>query len=662
MMSKVLCTNCDKVMRVQNGAAIVKHGLRHAEVIQTHLDRKAKLHKQIDEAKKALVDVTSTSSDKAEALQISLKAMEEEHRNVVADPNSPFLDIHNWRQNLSPEALLQQVIGSCFMPVTLGDKRPREDEDEAASATTGTTSSSSAVVKNYQRGMMLQVVMASMPWVFDPTADPLLLRRHMTITVLGRDDSSKRYKVFVHSDDLQIEKKEKDGDDKDVSLLIDDLVRRFSPKESANLKGRTRMMSLLDGTDCTADNKGLADFATNFVKASRKASTGSISSLAEGTKPPSIDIGVLCSPPSGFVLSVQPLVPPTVVRTPLRIPSLSNSFMIGLHTCGDLGSNICRMFSRSEAPLLLLVSCCWHALTPSGFPLSAVAQSAPTPVRANALSLMLATQPLDMLGQSGGDEHLGSLRLLFFRSLFSLLWTRLGHTIWTEVVQTPAGMCKYHIAFLHAFEQEKPHLDRSFLRSLAKDKKTISFVEMCTRIRDKYLSTPAMMEAIMTNVMARIGVDGGDDEDVGVRGGLVVSRLAASLHKHLAESGNIGDNTEAGAGTATTTASSSSSTTTTTMKYPPFISQAAAVNEDYLVSYFIPFVGFTVLRMWMSHVMEGYLLVDRILYLAEEEEKKQHIPKGVAGRYNRTAFSLTPLFDGALSPRMYAIMGLRQQQ
>jgi hypothetical protein len=259
---------------------------------------------------------------------------------------------------------------------------------------------------------------------------------------------------------------------------------------------------------------------------------------------------------------------------------------------------------------------------------------------------MLATQPLDMLGQSGGDEHLGSLRLLFFRSLFSLLWTRLGHSIWSDVkVQ---GMATNHASssFLDAFELEKPHLDRSFLRALAKDKKTISFVEMCARIRDKYLATPAMMDVIRSNIVSRIRGDTNSSDDD------VVTRLAASLHKHLSDTGD-GYNTDF-TGAAPVSLSSSS------MTYSTLLSHAVAVNEHYLPSYFIPFVGFTVLRMWMSHVMEGYLLVDRILYLAEEEEKKQQ--SGEGRRYNRTAFSLTPLFDGALSPRMYAIMGLRQQQ
>jgi hypothetical protein len=200
-------------------------------------------------------------------------------------------------------------------------------------------------------------------------------------------------------------------------------------------------------------------------------------------------------------------------------------------------------------------------------------------------------------------------------------------------------------SFLEAFDLEKPHLDRSFLRALAKDKKTISFVEMCARIRDKYLSTPVMMEAVRNNILSRIGSDtnSSDDDDV-------VTRLAASLHKHLSD----GNNTDF-TGEAPVSSSSSSMT-----YYSTFLSQAAAVSEHYLPSYFIPFVGFTVLRLWMSHVMEGYLLVDRILYLSEEEEKKQQ--SGEVRRYNRTAFSLTPLFDGALSPRMYAIMGLRQQQ
>lgn len=77
--------------------------------------------------------------------------------------------------------------------------------------------------------------------------------------------------------------------------------------------------------------------------------------------------------------------------------------------------------------------------------------------------------------------------------------------------------------------------------------------------------------------------------------------------------------------------------------------------------YFAKFVGFTILRMWMCHIPETILLLDRVLYLHETlvsvDEKEASSGGGGGGEHS--AVSLVPLFDGALSPRMYGVLARR---
>jgi hypothetical protein len=56
--------------------------------------------------------------------------------------------------------------------------------------------------------------------------------------------------------------------------------------------------------------------------------------------------------------------------------------------------------------------------------------------------------------------------------------------------------------------------------------------------------------------------------------------------------------------------------------------------------------------MWMSHLVESLLLMDRVLYL-HEQVVLQEWPKG-------SSVALVPLFDGALSPRMFGILCSRR--
>ena len=364
--SKVQCLACGTILKVQNSVAIAKHALRHAEVIQTHLDRKATL---LDLATKADAHPDPAGRDG------DYYRMEAD--KVVADPSSPFLGIPSWRLQLSPEAMMARVLASCFKPAVFG-KRSRDDDEQGPV-------SASPVRTMFHRGTMLTVTMKSS----EGFGDVGFCTRTLLVTVLGCDDSSGRFKVFVHSDRIQF------NDVVNPKLAAEIATKYIPTNESSNFEGRTKMLSLVDLPLCSADcTTGLVSFIhkqTLHAKRRLAEEDGSCSIAAPAGK----------QHETPFSQTVNVLPAPVTVHTPLRVPSLSNSLLLGLHTCGDLGSNICRMFSRSDAPLLLLVSCCWHALSSEGFPLSSTARSG-AKINANALSLMLATQPLDMLGQSGG--------------------------------------------------------------------------------------------------------------------------------------------------------------------------------------------------------------------------------------------------------------------
>lgn len=308
------------------------------------------------------------------------------------------------------------------------------------------------------------------------------------------------------------------------------------------------------------------------------------------------------------VALVLTVLPPALPSTPaVLVPSVRNAVLIGLHPCGDLGSNVCRIFRRSAARGLLLVSCCWHALTPHGFPLSRALQR--RSMSTDAVSLLLATQPLDAWSTASPEGHRSSARLLFYRSLFKLLWARL-HREWVQQQQQrvlPSSNTQEVELDVHAsceFPAAPPHLEPSFLRRMSRQKETLTFAEFTDAIAQEYLYKGTAKNTPYTpwNVGRRCDACRGAQEAF-VRAALTERHLPAEM--------------------------------------------ARAFEGDH----FAQFLGLTVLRMWMCHLVESLLLLDRTLYLHEE--------LSAAGVAEDSAVSLVPLFDGALSPRMYGVLARR---
>ena len=286
------------------------------------------------------------------------------------------------------------------------------------------------------------------------------------------------------------------------------------------------------------------------------------------------------------VVALEPMAP---IVHPITVPSLSSVVLMGLHTCGDLGSAICRLYRETGAPAMVLVSCCWHALTAEGFPMSSLVRD-DREFATNSLSLMLATQPLDAFASSSSEEHYGSSRLLFYRSMFALLWEDLRERCGENNAVSACDFCRH-----------RPVLDRSFLRALARDKHTLTFMQFCHRVRDEAMC----VEGYLPRVAAALG----NASDEGVRDYLF---------------GRDGHES----------------------RYTALAKECEAL---YFRKLYASFVGFTTLRMWMSHLMEGLLLVDRLLFLCETSATEDE------------RLSLVPLFDGALSPRLFAILALRNR-
>lgn len=322
-----------------------------------------------------------------------------------------------------------------------------------------------------------------------------------------------------------------------------------------------------------------------------------------------------------LLLSVRP---PTLPSTPtVLVPSLSNTILIGLHPCGDLGSNVCRIFRRSAARGLLLVSCCWHALTSDGFPMSVALQRRGLTV--NSISLLLATQPLDAWSTASPEGHRSSAKVLFFRSILKLWWAELkvkwdssaarrgsslrcirATTRTTPAVAATAAAPEERDSGSRwgcALPSSPPHLEPALLRRFARRKETLTLVEFLEETFMEYALTDTAKTSEFTLWS--------------------VSDVCANCR--AAQEAFLGDAVRER-------------------------SALEAMEAFYLESHFARFLGLTVLRMWVCHLVELLLLLDRAFYLHEQLSLSSDEDSGV---------SLVPLFDGALSPRMYGILARR---
>ncbi|CCW65702.1 unnamed protein product [Phytomonas sp. EM1] len=302
----------------------------------------------------------------------------------------------------------------------------------------------------------------------------------------------------------------------------------------------------------------------------------------------------------------------SLLRYPLLLPSLRNAVIAGLHPCGDLGSNVCRIFAESKARGLVLVSCCWHALTRGGFPLSeAVRQRG---VAIDNISLLLATQPFDKWATASSEGHHSSAKVLFFRSLLSTIWAN-----WGLAWPTSAEALRCHEACERLQEASSssptltpavpfspcpfaplPHLEPALLRHITKVKDTLSFSEFIDLVMREYIYVDT---AKSTEYTWQTTVCGGcrQQQELFLRASMTV---------------------------------------------------AVETGHHYYQKHFGAFLGFTVLRIWMSHLTESLLLLDRALYLHEA------LSAG-SGDLTSSCVSLVPLFDGFISPRMYGILARR---
>ncbi|KPI89079.1 hypothetical protein ABL78_1815 [Leptomonas seymouri] len=313
------------------------------------------------------------------------------------------------------------------------------------------------------------------------------------------------------------------------------------------------------------------------------------------------------------VAVVLTVLPPALPSTPaVYVPSVRNAVLIGLHPCGDLGSNVCRIFRSSAARGLLLVSCCWHALTPQGFPLSRAVQR--HGMTTDSISLLLATQPLDAWSTASPEGHRSSAKLLFYRSLFKLLWAQLARE-WmaadgrTCCINSSSGNDGSGTPCHCEFPVAAPHLQPAFLRRVSRRKETLTFAEFVGEIAAEYVYKESAKDTPYTpwNIGHHCPTCR-DAQESFIRAALTVRGLPEQM--------------------------------------------AASFEGEH----FAQFLGLTVLRMWMCHLVESLLLLDRTLYLHEELSA---CGGGGTAEGEDSAVSLVPLFDGALSPRMYGILARR---
>nr|CCC90543.1 conserved hypothetical protein [Trypanosoma congolense IL3000] len=292
------------------------------------------------------------------------------------------------------------------------------------------------------------------------------------------------------------------------------------------------------------------------------------------------------------------ILPVPSKETPaVRVPSLGNTIMMGLHSCGDLGSNICKLFASSNSRGLLLVSCCWHALTNQGFPISR--ELSRRGWCKEMISVLLATQPFDMWAAISSEGHRASASLLFYRSLLKRLWQRL-QIRWSSKMGSEATVrCCCPLP-------DVPHLEPAFLRRMEKVKHKVTLGMLFKEVCCEYFSPES--DPKWRHLWSCNGA------------GKVVCATCRVAQVEFLECESS-------------------------------FELAARMDRKYFDSYFSSFVGLTVLRMWMCHLVETLLLLDRAFYLVE--------CLITDGRTESSAVSLVPLFDGSISPRMYAILARR---
>lgn len=100
----------------------------------------------------------------------------------------------------------------------------------------------------------------------------------------------------------------------------------------------------------------------------------------------------------------------------------------GLHTCGDLGPSLLRLYGKSRAEACVFVGCCYNLLTPSGFPMSNFMRSFPESELSaiNPQGLNVACQNTE--GWTEEVELAKMFERLFYRAVLQLVLVENGLT------------------------------------------------------------------------------------------------------------------------------------------------------------------------------------------------------------------------------------------
>lgn len=633
LLDKVQCRVCGKVLKVLGPAILLKHARQHyppASDRPTTAADVAKARSQaallVDGAAPMSSALTSASASAGDGADPEVTTTEDNAASAAA--GALHVNLDEWIATLTQEALANRLRSELFSPFDIdavraaaakgkggdaiggtkddstasvkGGKRPRDEEGgEAEEAGKAKALRGGAPVVSFARGEDVIVTCVASP-ASQPTpsssatvetekssALSVVVRRRATI--LGYNDGAAKYKVLLHE-----------------GWLPEGAAGVPGRHNSAVFEGKAAMMGLGEG-DTFALSATEAEFSALFRPQETPNANRAIHLKVE---------------------AVSTVPQPPLRSYPVRTPSLNNVALMGLHTCGDLGSAICRLFAEgSECPAMLLVSCCWRALTGGGgsFPMSSLVRgrgaalsqnqtrehtqqdSKHQQLRINGESLTLATQPFDSFAQesNGSDEHYGASRLLFFRSLFKRLWSGPAASAFGALAAGGGDAPHLSDTARAAFSVSCPNLsDREFHRGVSRDKSRLTFEAYCARAVGHFVEGNAPFVLGLASA-ARAGEGCDFAEHVGT-----FFRRTLGSQQSL------------------------------------FEVLAAEVSAEFASDhYFAAFAGLSAIRMWLAHIVEGLLLVDRLLYLAESGANA----------------ALVPLFDGAISPRLFAILTVRQR-
>ncbi|CAG01909.1 unnamed protein product, partial [Tetraodon nigroviridis] len=292
------------------------------------------------------------------------------------------------------------------------------------------------------------------------------------------------------------------------------------------------------------------------------------------------------------------------------VSRFQKAVMVGLHTCGDLAPSTLRMFvAKAELAAVCSVGCCYHLLSEQFDP---SAQEC-------------------LQGACGFPLS----QYLLQRSCFCGRNARMSACLALERVSLGQGIQMESLFF------------RAVLHVILKER--LGFVRSEKRVGNVYSKTKSFVDYVR-RALSRLELDGSKVEPLG----FLCKSEGNVLGKLLKSCGVAGQQCQKLRASLKTRAMCVSVSPHSQIPYKSFYSVSSQLSDDDIQGYHDAYAprmdemhAFNMLKVALAPCIEGLILLDRLCYLKEQE----HLP----------FCALVQLFNPLLSPRCYAVVGLKGQ-